>query len=69
MDRMSEAEGSNPGSIAVNLIGLIVMIMGLFLLSSSMQVKEMGTSSQYIITLIGLIITLTGGMMIITRKS
>lgn len=69
MRGMSEDEGLNPGSIGVGLIGLLTMIIGLFLVYSSIQVREMGVSSQYIITLIGLLIAIIGGVMIIARKS
>lgn len=68
-DGMSEAEGINPGSIAINLIGLVILIIGLFLVYSSMQVREIGVSGPKIITLIGLAITLIGGIMIIAGKS
>ena len=66
---MSGAEGVNPGSIALNLIGLVILITGLFMTYSSLQVREVGVSSQHIITLIGLFITLIGAIMIIARKS
>ncbi len=66
---MSEAEGINPGSIAINLLGLVILSIGLFLVYSSMQVREIGVSGPRIITLIGLVIALIGGTMIIARKS
>ncbi|MEM2127852.1 MAG: hypothetical protein QXH67_06495, partial [Candidatus Bathyarchaeia archaeon] len=61
---MSEAEGLNPGTIAINLIGLVILIIGLFLVYSSLQVREIGVSGPQIITLIGLLITLIGVIMI-----
>lgn len=66
---MSEAGGLNPGSIAINLIGLVILIIGLFLVYSSMQVRKIGVSGPWIITLIGLLIALIGGIMIIARKT
>jgi small neutral amino acid transporter SnatA (MarC family) len=66
---MSEGEGINPESIALNIIGLVILITGLFMTYSSLQVREVGVSGQHIITLLGLFITLIGAIMIMARKS
>lgn len=67
MKQMSGEEGLSFGRLAAYIFGVVLLTLGLMLTYFSFQV-EVGLVSPRIFTPVGVVISLIGGLMIITRE-